>query len=91
MKRPIVVLLSLTLMGCAYKGQTLETYIEEPDTILKDPHFASYQDQADSLEKDYLNKKITYADYVEQKKQLDEKYNKEVDHRESVMVPEKDL
>ena len=86
----IVALLFVVLLSsCTYKGQNLETYIEEPETIIKDPHYASYQEQSDSLEKEYLSKKITYADYLDKKKILDEKYTKEVQNRDAIISPEK--
>lgn len=91
MRKGLLFVLSLSLVGCAYKGQTLEGYMDEPETILTDPHYASYQDQADALEKEYLSKKISYADYVEKKEALEKKYNKEVQEREAIVAPENNL
>lgn len=65
--------------GCA-------AYEQEPiKTIMADPHFSKYQEEADALESSYLKKEITYADYLAQKKELDEKYNKEVKEREDIL------
>ena len=77
-----VFLLILLLAGCA---RSLETYVEHPETILRDPHFEGYQENLDALESQYLNKKITYAQYLEQKKQLENTYNKEVRQREEII------
>jgi hypothetical protein len=87
MKKGLFLVLGLVLVGCAYKGQTFESYIDEPENILRDPHYASYQDQADMLEKDYLSKKISYAEYMEKKSELENKYSKEVKERESIVAP----
>ena len=52
---------------------------------MQDAHFADYQEKLDALESDYLKKKITYADYLQKKKEIDEKYNKEVQERRNVV------
>ena len=65
-------------LGCAYTK-------EELTTLVKDPHYAKHQGQLDELEKSYLDKKITYAEYLEKKKQLEENYDKEVKERENII------
>ena len=82
MKRITVLCLVLGLMGCAEK---LQNIIDEPTTLLADPHYANYQQKMDQLEHDYLQKKISYATYVEEKKRLDDKYSSEVREREEVV------
>jgi len=52
--------------------------VEDPGTLLQDPGFANYQQKLDDLEKQYLQKKITYAEYLEQKKKIEEDYEREV-------------
>ena len=85
----MIIILSVSfLAGCTYTGQNLEKYIDEPGTILADPHYGSYQQQGDNLERQYLEKKITYAEYVEQKKMLDDKYSKDVKKRDSIISPD---
>ncbi len=80
-KMMLLVLVSL-IGGCTYAGEReLSDYIDEPATIVKDPHFGNYKDKLDALEKEYLEKKITYAQYLEQKAALDDQYNKEVEER----------
>lgn len=88
MKRNILFFLMIIgLMGCSVGQEKLETYLENPETILKDPHFAEYQANMDALESEYLAKKITYAEYLERKKELDEKYTKEVKDRNEIISP----
>ncbi len=87
-QKHLLIVLTVLLVGCAYKGQqALETYIDEPETILRDPHFTNYQEASDHLESEYLKKTITYAEYVEKKKELDDKYAKEVHERDSIVAP----
>ena len=89
MKRNFLFFLILAgLTGCSVGQEKLETYLENPGTIIKDPHFAQYQQNLDSLESEYLAKKITYAEYLERKKELDEKYTKEVKERNEIISPD---
>ena len=84
-----IIIFSLLLSaGCTYTGQNPQTYIDEPETILQDPHYGSYQQQSDDLERQYLEKKITYADYLEQKKALDDQYSKDVKKRDMILSPD---
>ena len=85
MKKIILFLMFTALVGCA---DTIRSYVEEPQTILRDPHYAQYQEDAKTLERSYLDGQITYAVYLERKKQLDDKYNKEVMERESMISGE---
>ena len=88
MNRMIIILSVALLAGCTYTGQNPENYIDEPATILQDPHFGSYQQQGDELERQYLEKKMTYADYLEKKRVLDDKYSKDVKKRDAIISPE---
>ena len=81
-KKMLLLFLALVLVGCTYAGEReLSDYIDEPATIVQDPHFGNYKGKLDALEKEYLEKKITYAQYLEQKTVLDDQYNKEVAQR----------
>lgn len=81
-KKMILLFLAAVLAGCTYAGEReLSDYIEEPATIVKDPHFANYKGKLDAIEKEYLEKKITYAQYLEQKTALDDQYTREVKER----------
>ncbi len=77
-----LLFLTLALAGCTYAGEReLGDYIHEPSAIVQDPHFANYKEKLDDLEKQYLDKEITYAQYLEQKTVLDDQYSKEVTER----------
>lgn len=89
MNKKFLILSLFVLAGCSYGQEKLETYIEEPGYFIKDPHFAQYQEGLDALERDYLEKKITYAQYLEQKQALDEQYEKEIQQRDAVIIPQK--
>ena len=84
MKKNILILVVLALSGCTYEGKN---YFEQPQYLIRDPHFSDYQSKRDTLESKYLNKEITYADYVQQRDELDKNYSKEVQTRESNMAP----
>jgi hypothetical protein len=81
MKKSLVFIGALLLFGCSYGG-----YLENPEKIIRDPHFAEYKDKRDILESAYLRKEITYAEYIEQRDELDEKYDKEVQERTAVIM-----
>ncbi len=85
MKKYAVVLLGLLLVGCSYEGRNLESYVYDPASIIQDPHFADYKEKRDALESQYLRKELSYADYKKQVEELDNKYNKEVQTRETKM------
>ncbi len=73
MRLNILMVLSLiSLTACRYNM----------DHMMRDPHFASYQERTDDLERNYLQKKISYPDYQEQKKRLDDQYEWDIKQRE---------
>jgi len=82
MKKSLVLICVLMLFGCTY-GQE---YLERSDTFIRDPHFTKYKQNRDSLESSYLQKEITYAEYIEQRDKMDEQYSKEVQERTSVIM-----
>ena len=87
MRRIIVGLAALFLVGCSTVQEKIETYTDEPENFVKDPHFDVYKTNLDVLESRYLKKEITYAEYLEKKKELDGKYNKEVQERTEKIIP----
>ena len=87
MKKIIFIMLMFVLVGCSVGKEKLETYIDEPENIIKDPHFTSYKEKLDALESEYLKKKITYAEYLDRKKELDDTYAKEVKERSEKIIP----
>lgn len=75
----LIFLLVIFLTGCTYdEAKRLTTFME-------DPHYAQYKKQLDSLEKSYLDKEISYAEYLRRKEQIDEQYTKEVQKRERII------
>ena len=87
MKKIIIGVLALFLAGCSAVQEKIETYSDEPENLVKDPHFADYKTRLDELESSYLKKKISYAEYLERKKEIDEQYNKEVKERTEKIIP----
>ncbi|MBU0468458.1 MAG: hypothetical protein KKD07_01990 [Candidatus Omnitrophica bacterium] len=82
-KKGLLVLLAMVLVGCTYQGEKLSSYFENPRSIIKDPHFTNYKAKRDALESQYLQKEISYADYSEGMDALDESYAKEVQERDA--------
>jgi len=82
MKKITLLLCMLVLLGCSY-GQD---YLRNPSSFIRDPHFTEYKDNRDDLERSYLHKEITYAEYIEQKNKVDEQYTKEVQERNSKVI-----
>ena len=80
-KKSLLLFCVLALAGCSY-GQN---YLENPETLIRDPHFADYKDKRDNLERQYLRKEITYVEYIEGKDRLDEKYDREVQARTDII------
>lgn len=82
-----VIVLTFFLLGCSdYSGQgALKNFLVHPETWLKDPHFTEYKENRDELESAYLNKEITYAEYVKQKEELDERYDAQVKERNKIL------
>ena len=78
MKRSHLLLAGLLLTGCS-------TQYGQLPAILEDPAFAAYQDKQDALEGRYLRKEMTYAQYLEEKKRLDDQYSKGVQSRQAVV------
>ena len=74
MKKLFVILLVVFLFGC--------NYLEEPKYLIRDPHFTAYKEERDALERDYLQKELTYAEFIKKRDELDAEYDKEVLERE---------
>ena len=70
----------LLLAGCGFGVEDkIETLMKDP---LKDAHYAQHQQALDELEHRYLQKQISYPEYQDKKKELEENYDKEVKMRE---------
>ena len=68
--------------SCADK---IERYVDNPKTILEDPLTVNYQQDLEDLERKYLHKEISYGDYLEQKKRLDDTYSQKVQRRQQII------
>ena len=77
MKRFIICAGLLILAGCASEGPV--------KNIIRDQQFADYQGTLDQLEHEYLHKKISYADYLEKKKRVEEQYQRQVETRREMI------
>ncbi|MCD4779149.1 MAG: hypothetical protein K8S27_01165 [Candidatus Omnitrophica bacterium] len=73
----LIFLLLVSTPGCQY--------LENPRTLIRDPHFAEYKKQRDELEREYLRKEIMYDDYILRRDELDNIYSKEVQERQEKM------
>ncbi len=82
MKKMIVLFLAVIVTGCAYQGQKVREYFKSPKAFIQDPHFVKYREQRNALESQYLQKKISYAEYIQQRDALDENYEKDVQERD---------
>ena len=64
--------LSVLLVGCS---TTMENWY-------RDPHFAKHQEAMNNLEHQYLHKEMSYTEYQQKKKELEDQYSYEVKMRE---------
>lgn len=75
MRKYFVAVALLFCLGCS-------AGMERMETLMKDPHYQKHQQALDDLEHVYLQKQISYAEYDEKKKELEDTYAKEVQQRE---------
>jgi phage shock protein A len=85
MKRFFAVIFILVVGGCSYGSEKIKGYMEDPKTILEDPLSVGHQQAMDDLESTYLQKKITYAEYLQKKKQLEDDYQKQAQGRQDII------
>lgn len=77
MKRCILCFAIILIAGCAAT--------EPVQNIIRDKQFDRYKTTLDQLESDYLKKTITYAEYLEKKKIVEEQYQKQIDGRREIL------
>ncbi|MCB9756824.1 MAG: hypothetical protein H6753_00190 [Candidatus Omnitrophica bacterium] len=53
--------------------------------IIRDRQFSEYNSTLEQLESDYLQKKISYAQYLEQKNRVEEDYQQKIDTRRNLI------
>lgn len=88
MKKVLLTIVVVLIAGCSYEGEkNIRGYLEEPQYLIKDPHYASHKEQLDAVESRYLNKEISYAEYLAEKKELEGKYDREVQERNEKVAP----
>ncbi|OGX28084.1 MAG: hypothetical protein A2787_04890 [Omnitrophica WOR_2 bacterium RIFCSPHIGHO2_01_FULL_48_9] len=80
MKKYLLILMACFFASCSY--------LNNPETLLQDPHYAAYKDKSDALGHEYLQGKIAYPEYLERKKQLDDNYSQEVQDRNAKIAGE---
>ena len=77
--KKIIIFLAVLLVGCSYSK---ETYLSEPKTILADPLTVQYKKDLADLESAYLQKRVSYVDYLQKKEQIEDNYTAQVEKRE---------
>lgn len=85
MKKGFILLLFMCIVGCSNGGADFANYLENPRELIRDPHYSQYKADRDALESQYLHKEITYAEYMEQVRIIDDNYTKEVDERTHII------
>ena len=85
MRQFILLSILFLFVGCTYQGESLSNYLDDPKSIIKDPHYTQYKKKRDAVESLYLRKEITYADYLKQIKEIDDNYLKEVKERTDII------
>lgn len=84
----VLILLAMVMGGCASGQEKLEMYVDNPKYFIKDPDFESYQGKLETLERQYLHKEITYAEYLEKKEGIDNTYDRGVQERSDIILPD---
>lgn len=87
MKKWILLLCVIGILGCVYGQRHLGDVVENPG-ILQDSLYTDYKTTGDDLETRYLNKEISYADYMRMKQELEDRYKKEADRRNTIIAGE---
>jgi len=79
----MLIICCAVFASCQYGTDRLNTVMDDPIRILEDPLTVEHKQDMADLEKRYLNKEITYAEYLEQKQKLEDEYTKQVQKREN--------
>ena len=62
------------LLGCS---------TAQVEQFVKDPHYAHHRQSMEELEHAYLRKEISFPEYQEKRKELEDQYSHEVQDREA--------
>ena len=49
MKKRLWIITALVMAGCSYQGEDVRNYLENPPSLIKDPHFSEHQRKLDEL------------------------------------------
>ncbi len=71
--------------GCSSGERPVQSFIENPPTVLKDTAFTQYQEELNDVESRYLAGEIDYAQYMAEKKEIEHEYDRKVQHRDSII------
>ena len=77
----VVVCLAAWIAGCSYGKERVELMLDNPPEILEDSLYTETQTRMEELESRYLNGEISYAQYLEKKTELENRYKQQADHR----------
>jgi len=79
----ILILCCGLCSACQYGPEKFATVVDDPIRILEDPLTVEHKQAMADLEKSYLKKEITYAEYLDQKQMLEDEYTRQVQKREN--------
>ncbi len=82
MKKSLILVLCCWVLGCSH---TMSSYIDDPKTLLEDPVSVEHQKAIDELESAYLNKEMTYSEYLTKKSALEDGYSQKVQKRKEII------
>ena len=83
MKRLLLMMCMIALAGCSsYGADQVRVFINDPPGLLKDQEYAQYRKDLNEAERQYLNKEITYAQYLEEKKDIENGYSQQIQERQ---------
>ncbi len=89
MRYSILFLICVALAaGCSFGERPVQSFIENPPKVLRDPAFTEYQEQLEALESRHLAGEISYAEYVAEQKEIQEDYDRQVRHRDIIIQGE---
>ncbi len=82
MKKLMILVFCCWVLGCSH---TMGSYIDDPKTLLEDPVSVEHQKALDELESAYLNKEMTYSEYLTKKNALEDGYSQKVQKRKEII------
>ncbi len=85
MNKAALVVVVMVFLGCSYGKQHVESMLDNPPAILEDSLYADIEASLEELEGRYLRQEISYAQYLEKKKELENRYKYEADRRSIII------